>query len=430
MLIVAARPPDEDHAYGHEKAEYFASGAEGALILLAAVGIAWTAVGRLLAPRRSSRSAGACWSPPAPRWSTSVVARVLLRGRPAPPLDRAGGRRPPPADRRLDLGRGAGGHRPGGGHRLDRPRPHHRAGGGGQIVWTGVRLLRRSALGLLDTALAPEEQARAARGAGPPRGAGAPVPRGAHAPGGLAPLRLHARAGARRLDGPARPRAGRADRGGGAGGHPQRHGLHAPRGDRGPGLVPGPGAGPEAGGRRTPGARRVAARPPGRSNARRVRSGAPPAGALVAPAARPLARGRSNPAIGSRLLGSRPRPVTPPARAAGHAAGAPARSGGPRPGAIPGRRSARRSPFRAMRQRAARFAAGARAPLQRRRRPRAGLRALAAAFAGDEVWVVAPDREQSASSHAISLHRPLRVHEVAPRWSRSTARRPTRSTSA
>lgn len=46
----------------------------------------------------------------------------------------------------------------------------------------------------------------------------------------------------------------------------------------------------------------------------------------------------------------------------------------------------------------------------------AGLRALAEAFAGDEVWVVAPDREQSASSHAISLHRPLRVQEVAPRW--------------
>ncbi|HEY6005075.1 MAG TPA: 5'/3'-nucleotidase SurE, partial [Anaeromyxobacter sp.] len=46
----------------------------------------------------------------------------------------------------------------------------------------------------------------------------------------------------------------------------------------------------------------------------------------------------------------------------------------------------------------------------------AGIRALAAAFEGDEVWVVAPDREQSASSHAISLHRPLRMHEVAPRW--------------
>ncbi len=47
----------------------------------------------------------------------------------------------------------------------------------------------------------------------------------------------------------------------------------------------------------------------------------------------------------------------------------------------------------------------------------AGLRALARAFSErDEVWVVAPDREQSASSHAISLHRPLRMIEVEPRW--------------
>jgi 5'-nucleotidase len=44
-----------------------------------------------------------------------------------------------------------------------------------------------------------------------------------------------------------------------------------------------------------------------------------------------------------------------------------------------------------------------------------GLAALAAAFPDDEVWVVAPDREQSASSHSISLHRPLRVTELAPR---------------
>lgn len=44
-----------------------------------------------------------------------------------------------------------------------------------------------------------------------------------------------------------------------------------------------------------------------------------------------------------------------------------------------------------------------------------GLAALAAAFPGDEVWIVAPDREQSASSHSISLHRPLRVVEIGPR---------------
>jgi divalent metal cation (Fe/Co/Zn/Cd) transporter len=33
---VAARPPDDEHAYGHEKAEYFSAGAEGALALIAA----------------------------------------------------------------------------------------------------------------------------------------------------------------------------------------------------------------------------------------------------------------------------------------------------------------------------------------------------------------------------------------------------------
>lgn len=51
MLSVAARPPDEDHAYGHGKAEYFSAGFEGALIVIAAISIAVAAVDRLLHPR-------------------------------------------------------------------------------------------------------------------------------------------------------------------------------------------------------------------------------------------------------------------------------------------------------------------------------------------------------------------------------------------
>lgn len=51
MLTIAARPADEDHAYGHSKAEYFSSGVEGTLILIAALSIAAAAVERLLAPR-------------------------------------------------------------------------------------------------------------------------------------------------------------------------------------------------------------------------------------------------------------------------------------------------------------------------------------------------------------------------------------------
>ncbi|WAC72944.1 cation diffusion facilitator family transporter [Roseateles sp. SL47] len=51
MVTIARRPPDEDHPFGHHKAEYFSSAFEGALILVAALGIAWTAVERLRAPQ-------------------------------------------------------------------------------------------------------------------------------------------------------------------------------------------------------------------------------------------------------------------------------------------------------------------------------------------------------------------------------------------
>jgi len=51
MLTIAARPADEEHVYGHSKAEYFASVTEGILILGAAIGIIITAIQRLIAPR-------------------------------------------------------------------------------------------------------------------------------------------------------------------------------------------------------------------------------------------------------------------------------------------------------------------------------------------------------------------------------------------
>lgn len=50
-LTVASRPPDDEHAYGHSKAEYFSSGAESMMILIAAAGIAYTAIERLYSPR-------------------------------------------------------------------------------------------------------------------------------------------------------------------------------------------------------------------------------------------------------------------------------------------------------------------------------------------------------------------------------------------
>jgi cation diffusion facilitator family transporter len=51
MLSIAARPADDDHSYGHSKAEYFSSGVEGMLILIAALSIGVTAIERLLNPK-------------------------------------------------------------------------------------------------------------------------------------------------------------------------------------------------------------------------------------------------------------------------------------------------------------------------------------------------------------------------------------------
>jgi cation diffusion facilitator family transporter len=51
MVTIAAQPPDEDHPYGHHKAEYFSSGFEGVLILVAALAIIWAAAWRFVAPQ-------------------------------------------------------------------------------------------------------------------------------------------------------------------------------------------------------------------------------------------------------------------------------------------------------------------------------------------------------------------------------------------
>ena len=51
MVTIARRPADADHPYGHHKAEYFSSGFEGLAIIVAALGIIWAAVQRMLHPQ-------------------------------------------------------------------------------------------------------------------------------------------------------------------------------------------------------------------------------------------------------------------------------------------------------------------------------------------------------------------------------------------
>lgn len=78
MLTIAARPPDESHMHGHGKAEYFSSIVEGVLILVAAVGIAWAAVERLLNPRPLEQIGLGLAVSGAAGLVNLVVARVLL----------------------------------------------------------------------------------------------------------------------------------------------------------------------------------------------------------------------------------------------------------------------------------------------------------------------------------------------------------------
>ena len=51
MLSVASRPEDDGHHFGHSKAEYFSSGAEGSFIIIVAGGIIYSAVERLINPQ-------------------------------------------------------------------------------------------------------------------------------------------------------------------------------------------------------------------------------------------------------------------------------------------------------------------------------------------------------------------------------------------
>ncbi len=159
-LLVASRDPDEDHAYGHGKVEYFSSGLEGTLILVAAGSIVAAAIPRLLHPADLSDVG---WG-----LSISVVASVI-NGMVARRLSRAGKIHRSitlEADARhlltdvwtsIGVVVGVGAVALTGWDRLD---PLIALIVAGNIVWTGIGLLRRSMLGLMDTAVAPEDLAR------------------------------------------------------------------------------------------------------------------------------------------------------------------------------------------------------------------------------------------------------------------------------
>lgn len=160
MLKIAERPPDEEHPYGHTKAEYFSSGLEGLLILAAALGIGWTAWRRLLAPLSLDQPAVGLVIVVIATLINFVVAQVLVRaGRRHDSITLEANARHLMTDVWTSTGvvLGVGLVAVTGWLRLDALIAIAVAL---HIVVTGFSLMRRSALGMLDTAIGTAEQER------------------------------------------------------------------------------------------------------------------------------------------------------------------------------------------------------------------------------------------------------------------------------
>lgn len=157
MLTVAARPADDDHAFGHGKAEYFLSGVEGTLILVAAVSIAVASVKRLLSPRPVEQvGIGLAVSAVASLVNLGV-ARLLRRAATAHrsvTLDANASHLLSDVWTSAGVIAGVGAVGLTGWHPLD---PIIALAVAVNILRTGVRIVGKSVLGLMDTALPPEE---------------------------------------------------------------------------------------------------------------------------------------------------------------------------------------------------------------------------------------------------------------------------------
>jgi cation diffusion facilitator family transporter len=157
MLIIAAYPPDEKHQYGHSKAEYFASGAEGILILIAAVCIGVTAVGRIISPRPLEQAGAGLIVTTIASLINLGVARILLYvGKKSNSITLEADARHLMTDVWTSVAviGGVGAVALTGWGVLD---PVVALAVAVNIVWTGYRLIQRSISGLMDTALPSEE---------------------------------------------------------------------------------------------------------------------------------------------------------------------------------------------------------------------------------------------------------------------------------
>ena len=162
-LSLAARPPDEEHAFGHNKAEYFSSGLESALILLAAALISATAIPRLFEPQPLENVGfGLAITIVASAINGGVALVILRAGRRMRSITLEADAKHLFTDVWTSVGVVLGIVVVGltGWLVLD---PIIALVVAGNIVWTGVRLLRETGQGLLDRALPAEDLATISR---------------------------------------------------------------------------------------------------------------------------------------------------------------------------------------------------------------------------------------------------------------------------
>ncbi len=158
MLTIAARPADEDHTYGHNKAEYFSSGVEGTLILIAAVSIGITAFQRLMAPKPLEQiGLGLGVSIVASLVNLSVAFVLRKAGKHFHSVTLEASAQHLMTDVWTSAGVlvGVSAVALTGWERLD---PIVAFIVAANITWSGIRIVHKSVLGLMDTALPAEEQ--------------------------------------------------------------------------------------------------------------------------------------------------------------------------------------------------------------------------------------------------------------------------------
>ncbi len=159
MLSIAARPADDNHAYGHGKAEYFSSGVEGTMILLAGIGIGATAINRLASPHVLQQlGTGIVISAAASLVNLATSLLLLRAGRRYRSITLEANARHLLADVWTTAGviTGIAVVSFSGWQRLD---PIIALIVTAVIIRTGILIVRKSILGLMDTALPAEEQA-------------------------------------------------------------------------------------------------------------------------------------------------------------------------------------------------------------------------------------------------------------------------------